>query len=133
MHSTTNNMAFKIKLSKLDVETFLYYARIDQMFTYVGVAKDTYWSYASNELPQHRQKSLTEAMEFCKHPFRGRYALLQAIVTSKEMPNKESYKGVLKEKLEAIKTAMVSRPGRITTHSEHWYNCVNGYSSAIGE
>ncbi|KAJ5670146.1 uncharacterized protein N7477_005509 [Penicillium maclennaniae] len=43
------------------------------------------------------------------------------------------YETVTLEELQSIKTAMVSGPRGIATHSGHWYNCVNGHPFAIGE
>ncbi|KAJ6113799.1 hypothetical protein N7523_007116 [Penicillium sp. IBT 18751x] len=43
------------------------------------------------------------------------------------------YEVVTLEELQSIKTAMVSGPRGIATHSGHWYNCVNGHPFAIGE
>lgn len=37
------------------------------------------------------------------------------------------YETVTLEELQSIKLAMVSGRGGITTHSGHWYNCVNGH------
>ncbi|KAK5661070.1 hypothetical protein OQA88_10960 [Cercophora sp. LCS_1] len=46
---------------------------------------------------------------------------------------REWYEEVTEEEIRAIKSAMVSGPGGISTHSGHWYKCQNGHVFAIGE
>ncbi|KAI6373349.1 hypothetical protein MCOR31_003262 [Pyricularia oryzae] len=45
----------------------------------------------------------------------------------------DRYEAVTAEELDDIKSAMVSGPGGIATHSGHWYKCENGHPFAIGE
>ncbi|TLS25023.1 hypothetical protein PpBr36_07472 [Pyricularia pennisetigena] len=45
----------------------------------------------------------------------------------------DRYEAVTAKELDDIKSAMVSGPGGIATHSGHWYKCQNGHPFAIGE
>ncbi|TLD25489.1 hypothetical protein PspLS_05703 [Pyricularia sp. CBS 133598] len=45
----------------------------------------------------------------------------------------DRYEAVTAQELDDIKSAMVSGPGGIATHSGHWYKCQNGHPFAIGE
>ncbi|CVK84144.1 uncharacterized protein FPRN_01838 [Fusarium proliferatum] len=43
------------------------------------------------------------------------------------------YEKTTSEELAAIRSAMVSGPQGMATHSGHWYNCVNGLPFAVGD
>lgn len=49
---------------------------------------------------------------------------VQAMLRLYEGPR---YEAVTSEELAAIKSAMVSGAGGLSTHSGHWYNCENGH------
>ncbi|KAI4599940.1 hypothetical protein KJ359_001676 [Pestalotiopsis sp. 9143b] len=55
---------------------------------------------------------------------------VQAMLRLYEGPR---YEAVTSQELAAIKSAMVSGAGGLSTHSGHWYNCENGHPFAIGE
>ncbi|CAG1988114.1 unnamed protein product [Fusarium graminearum] len=46
---------------------------------------------------------------------------------------KPRHEEVTPEELASIRSAMVTGPHGMATHSGHWYNCVNGHPFAIGE
>ncbi|KAL6155657.1 hypothetical protein ACJQWK_05047 [Exserohilum turcicum] len=119
-------------LPKLAVEAILYYARIAQLFGESRVAKNTDRTKAM-DYRKDAQELLAEAKFLCKHSFRGRDTLLQAIDSTLKMLRSEFYEEVSKEELDTIKKAMVSGPRGIATHSGHWYNCINRHPFAIGE
>ena len=113
-------------LPKLRVEASLYYARtarshesycrsikteVDQASGYVKAAKEL----------------LEKAKQLCKQPFQDANSLRIAVDESLKLLRKEWYEEVTAEEIAAIKLAMVSGPRGITTHSGHWYNCVNGH------
>ena len=54
-------------------------------------------------------------------------ALRDAVRATMKLYEGPRYEEVTPEELAAIKTAMVSGPGGIATHSGHWYNCENGH------
>ncbi|KAI1674825.1 AAA-12 multi-domain protein [Pyrenophora tritici-repentis] len=119
-------------LPKLAVEVSLCYARIAHLFGSSGLAKDKDRVRATGYRDTAKEL-LEKAKQLCKHSFRDREVLLQAIISTTKMLRSEFYEAVSKEEVEAIKKAMVSGPGGIATHSGHWYKCVNGHPFAIGE
>lgn len=74
---------------------------------------------------------LRKALLLCKQPFKGADTLVAAVDMSLKLLGMEFYVEVSKEEIEAIKQAMVSGPGGISTHSGHWYNCVNGHPVSL--
>jgi hypothetical protein len=113
-------------LPKLAVEATLYYARIVHAFGSTGLATDLDRTKAK-EYRDTAKDLLEKAKEMCKHSFRDRDTLLEAIVSSENLLRKEFYEEVSAEELKAIKQAMVTGRGGISTHSGHWYNCANGH------
>ncbi|KAI2478280.1 NFX1-type zinc finger-containing protein 1 [Pyrenophora tritici-repentis] len=119
-------------LPKLAVETILYYARIAQVFGSSGIAKDGDRTKAL-EYRDTAKTLLDEAKKLCNDAFRDRDTLLRAVNNYRKLLDKEFYEEVSAEELKAIKQAMVTGRGGISTHSGHWYNCANGHPFAIGE
>lgn len=70
---------------------------------------------------------LEQAKDLCEQKFRGAASLLQAISDALNLLGTGIYEDITANKLNMIKTAMVSGSGGITTHSGHWHNCVNGH------
>jgi len=114
-------------LTKLNVETRLYYGRIARLyqpysFATKGVDTNevtTYIKYAKNHLE--------EAKKMCISSFQNADGLRTAVEDTLRLFGKEWYKPVSAEELAAIKTAMVTGPRGIATHSGHWYKCQNGH------
>jgi hypothetical protein len=113
-------------LPKLAVETILYYARIAQVFSSSGIAQDGDRTKAL-EYRDTAKTLLEEAEKLCNNAFRDRDTLLQAVNHYRNLLDKEFYEEVSAEELKAIKQAMVTGRGGISTHSGHWYNCANGH------
>ncbi|KAG9196796.1 hypothetical protein G6514_004320 [Epicoccum nigrum] len=113
-------------LPKLAVETILYYARIAQVFGSSGIAQDGDRTKAL-EYRDTAKKLLDEAKKLCNDAFRDRDTLLQAVDNYRKLLDKEFYEEVSAGELKAIKQAMVTGRGGISTHSGHWYNCANGH------
>lgn len=69
---------------------------------------------------------LTAALKLCDEvgTFPELHEKVQEMARLYEGPR---YEAVTLEELQSIKTAMVSGPRGIATHSGHWYNCVNGH------
>jgi hypothetical protein len=116
----------KGNLPKLAVETILYYARIAQVFGSSGIAQDGDRTKAV-ECRDTAKTLLDQAKQLCNDAFRDRDTLLQAVEKYRKLLDKEFYEEVLVEELKAIKQAMVTGRGGISTHSGHWYNCANGH------
>ncbi|KAK3364644.1 hypothetical protein B0T25DRAFT_563650 [Lasiosphaeria hispida] len=88
----------------------------DKMTGYVGTAREL----------------LCQAAELCKQPFDGGGTLRAEVENAQRLLGKEWYEPVTAKELGAIKSAMVSGPSGISTHSGHWYKCQNGHVFAIG-
>jgi hypothetical protein len=116
-------------LPKLAVETILYYARIAQVFGSSGIAQDGDRTKAV-EYRDTAKALLDEARKLCNDAFRDRDTLLQAVDNYRKLLDKEFYEEVSAEELKAIKQAMVTGRGGISTHSGHWYNCANGHPAS---
>jgi hypothetical protein len=120
------NSCTRDNLPKLAVEATLYHARIAQILGSSGLANDE----GRKNAEEHREMAkelLQKALILCKQPFKGADTLAAAVDMSLKLLGMEFYAEVSKEEIEAIKQAMVSGPGGISTHSGHWYNCVNGH------
>jgi hypothetical protein len=109
-------------LPKLAVESILYYARIAQTLGSSGLAQDSDRTKAM-EYRETAKALLDQAQQLCKDAFRDRDTLLKAVKSSRELLNKDFYEEVSAEELKAIKQAMVTGRGGISTHSGHWYKC----------
>jgi hypothetical protein len=116
-------------LPKLAVETILFYARIAQVFGSSGIAQDGDRTKAV-EYRNTAKALLDEARKLCNDAFRDRDTLLQAVDNYRKLLDKEFYEEVSAEELKAIKQAMVTGRGGISTHSGHWYNCANGHPAS---
>jgi len=57
--------------------------------------------------------------------------LLKAARELLKLLDEKWYEEVTSKELEAIKLAMVSGRGGISTHSGHWYNCENGHPVSL--
>lgn len=116
-------------LPKLAVETTLYYARIAQVFGSSDIAQDGDRTKAT-EYRDTAKTLLDKARELCNDAFRDRDTLLQAVDDYRKLLDKEFYEEVSADELKAIKQAMVTGRGGISTHSGHWYNCANGHPAS---
>ncbi|KAJ0417780.1 AAA domain-containing protein [Aspergillus carlsbadensis] len=74
---------------------------------------------------------LRQAEQLCAKGFQDAEKSLSTVKEALKLLNE--YEEVTSEELEAIKLAMVSGRGGISTHSGHWYNCENGHPFAVGE
>lgn len=119
-------------LPKHAVEVSLYYGRValaNQSFcrsAKVDVERAAKYVETTKEL-------LTKADKLCEQPFQNAKELRKAVEQLMKLLGREWYETVTAEEIAAIKSAMISGPGGIATHSGHWYNCVNGHPFAIGE
>lgn len=116
-------------LPKLAVKTILYYARMAQVFAGSGIAQDGDRTKAL-EYRDTGKMLLDEAKKLCNDAFRDRGTLLQAVDTYRKLLDKEFYEELSAEELKAIKQAMVTGRGGISSHSGHWYNCANGHPAS---
>ncbi|KAF1915145.1 hypothetical protein BDU57DRAFT_576497 [Ampelomyces quisqualis] len=126
------NSCTRDNLPKLAVEATLYHSRIAQLLGASGLVNDE----ARKNAEEHRQMAkelLRKALILCEQPFKGADTLAKAVDMSLKLLGMEFYAEVTKEEIEAIKQAMISGPGGMSTHSGHWYKCVNGHPFAIGE
>ncbi|KAK3365076.1 hypothetical protein B0T24DRAFT_511308, partial [Lasiosphaeria ovina] len=73
------------------------------------------------------REPLGQAEELCKQPFDDVETLRAEVENAQRLLGKEWYEPVTTKELEAIKSAMVSGPRGISTHSGHWYKCQNGH------
>jgi hypothetical protein len=105
-------------LPKLAVETILYYALIAQVFGSSGIAQDGDRIKAL-EYRDTAKTLLDQAEQLCNDAFRDRDTLLQAVDKYRKLLDKEFYEEVSVEELKAIKQAMVTGRGGISTHSGH--------------
>lgn len=71
-------------------------------------------------------KLLGGAEELCVRVFRNADTLSQAVSQLLKLLQRGWHEAVTKAELEAIKSAMVSGPKGIASHSGHWHNCING-------
>jgi hypothetical protein len=76
---------------------------------------------------------LEEADKLCGARFEGSKELKASVESILRIFGKEWHEVVTAAELKAIKDAMVSGPGGLSSHSGHWYTCVNGHVFAIGE
>lgn len=73
-------------------------------------------------------RHLLEAAEgMCKASFQGSQELVTHVQRMIKVLRGPWYEAVTQEELDAIKSAMVSDPRGIATHSGHWYECQNGH------
>jgi hypothetical protein len=113
-------------LRKLSVQGTLHYASLVRLH-------ESYCRSQATEIenaPEHVTiaKGLLEvAKRTCAHGFENADILLDAVEESIKLLGKEWYEEVTADELAAIKTAMVSGPNGIATHTGHWYNCANGH------
>lgn len=114
-------------LPKLSVEASIYYARMVppyESYCHLDTACEV---GKASEYTDVAQALLEKAKEMCAQPFQDADSLLEAVVESINLLQKEWYEEVTAEEIAAIKIAMISGPGGISTHSGHWYNCANGH------
>lgn len=70
---------------------------------------------------------LDAANRLCDSPFNGAKKLRRNVEAAQKVLGREWFEPVTAKELAAIKSAMVSGPGGIATHSGHWYKCSNGH------
>ncbi len=113
-------------LPKLAVEATLYFAKSARSLQMYCHALDLDLA-KSNQAVTEAKELLGKARVLCEQPFQNADVLDKALEDLEKLLGKEWYEEVTKEEIEAIKTAMVSGPGGIASHSGHWYNCRNGH------
>jgi hypothetical protein len=111
------------------VEVKLYYAEIAVLLrTHRGVpgmeTETTAYGVKAKEY-------LQEAERLCGKGFRNADELLKTVKKLLKLLDEKWYEEVTSKELEAIKLAMVSGHGGISTHSGHWYNCENGHPVSL--
>ncbi|KAI9752216.1 MAG: hypothetical protein M4579_005719 [Chaenotheca gracillima] len=119
-------------LPKLGVEGCLYYARIARLYESYCRSMNAGSDQASDYVKAAKEL-LETATEWCLQPFENADGLSRAVEEARKLLDREWYEEVTAEELLAIKTAMISGPRGLATHSGHWYNCANGHPFAIGE
>ncbi|KAL6719450.1 hypothetical protein ACLMJK_003690 [Lecanora helva] len=119
-------------LPKLGVEAILLFATLARSFRSYCQSTKTKVEQASNYV-QAAKDLLEKAKALCTKQFQNSDQLGSAAEESIKLLGKEWYEEVTPEEITAIKSAMVSGPRGIATHSGHWYNCANGHPFAIGE
>ncbi|KAF4439729.1 NFX1-type zinc finger-containing 1 [Fusarium acutatum] len=130
------NEAKKANLPRTIASASLCYAKVSQLATWCAQTKD------GTTTPTPGDESVKKYVDRAKKFLED--ALLQCgdLVNSEELKERleemsrlfePQYHAVTPEELASIKSAMVSGPGGLATHSGHWYNCVNGHPFAIGE
>ncbi|KAK0710442.1 hypothetical protein B0T21DRAFT_77739 [Apiosordaria backusii] len=138
----------KAKLPRLVIRLSLAYARIARLSAWyrrkVSSSETDVAEPATTEDNKKMKKSesedtsatarklLVEALALCGTFEDGKNFRSEVEETIK-LFDATRYEEVTPEEIEAIKQAMVSGRGGISTHSGHWYNCENGHPFAIGE
>ncbi|KAF4497117.1 NFX1-type zinc finger-containing 1 [Fusarium agapanthi] len=128
--------AKKANLPRTIASASLCYAKVSQLATWCAQTKDG--TTAPTPGDENVKKYVDRAKNFLED------ALLQCgdLANSEELKERleemsrlfePQYHAIAPEELASIKSAMVSGPGGLATHSGHWYNCVNGHPFAIGE
>lgn len=115
-----------VSLPKLGVEASLYYAGIARSYEFYCRSTEIEVKHASEQVKSAREL-LEKAKDLCALGFQNADALRKAVEESIKLLRREWYEEVTAEEIAAVKKAMVSGAGGITTHSGHWYNCVNGH------
>ena len=119
-------------LPKLGVEACLYYARIARSYESYCHSTKANVDHASDYVKTAKDL-LLKANELCAQPFENADGLRHAVEESMSLLGREWYEPVTTEELAGIKTAMISGPRGIATHSGHWYNCANGHPVSTWE
>ncbi|KAF5557229.1 NFX1-type zinc finger-containing protein [Fusarium mexicanum] len=130
------NEAKKANLPRTIASASLCYAKVSQLATWCAQTKDGTTDLTPGD--ESVKKYVDRAKKFLED------ALLQCgdLANSEELKERleemsrlfePQYHAITPEELASIKSAMVSGPGGLATHSGHWYNCVNGHPFAIGE
>ncbi|KAF2018601.1 NFX1-type zinc finger-containing protein 1, partial [Aaosphaeria arxii CBS 175.79] len=122
----------KESLPQLAVQAIIFFSRVVFSFHSMRILGTESRAMAKQFVEQAKEL-LQNAIELCQQPFRDAEQLKVAVEHSLELLGREWYEEVTAEELQAIKDAMVSGGRGISTHSGHWYNCVNGHPFAIGE
>jgi hypothetical protein len=117
-------------LPKLAVEASLFYASIARSYESFCHSVKADLNKATNYVKMAKEL-LDEAQKLCRQPFQNVEMLQSAVEESRSLLRKEWYEEVTAEEIIAIKSAMVSGPGGIATHSGHWYNCENGHPVSL--
>lgn len=119
-------------LPKLCVEASLYYAGTARSYESYCRSTKIDVEHASEQVKTAKEL-LEKAKTLCALGFQNADALRKAVEESVKLLGREWYEEVTAEEIAAVKNAMVSGSGGISTHSGHWYNCANGHPFAIGE
>jgi hypothetical protein len=122
------------KMPRLLINGIICYARLSNWAQVAGVTivstlEEPVKDKRSNETQRYSEtaKDLIErAFELVEQLGSPQY--MQPLVEElQRLKEGTKYENVSAEELDSIKLAMVSGSGGITTHSGHWYNCVNGH------
>jgi hypothetical protein len=118
------------KLPRVAVQCTLVYAR---MANNVGRGGDDEGEKAKAEAcVDTARKLLAAAADMCAAAaFRGAAELQVEVGQMARLYEKERYEAVTEAEIAAIKSAMVSGPGGLATHSGHWYRCRNGHAVSV--
>ncbi|KAL3467220.1 hypothetical protein BJX64DRAFT_192492 [Aspergillus heterothallicus] len=113
------------------VEVQLYYAKIAVLLrSHRGVPgmETTTTTYG-----EKAKEYLQEAESLCGRGFQSGTELMSVTKQLVKLLGEKWYEELTSQELAAIKLAMVSGRGGLSTHSGHWYNCENGHPFAVGE
>lgn len=117
-------------LPRIAVEVSVCYSRVAYVFERLGQTKPSDRETAT-AFRERAKEILSAAAGLCKQEFQGADVLSEAVNHMRELLQREWYEEVSKEELKAIKKAMVSGSGGISSHSGHWYNCANGHPVSL--
>lgn len=113
-------------LPRVSIAATLVYASTFQLLTYNhgtqndGKLLSLPWDLDTVRGKLDHASSLCDRLTNCEE-------LREAVDAMARLFEGPRYERVTPEEIEAIKAAMVSGRGGISTHSGHWYNCANGH------
>lgn len=119
-------------LPKLAVEVTLYHARVAQMYQFCSSSDEAAMARAIGFV-EDAKTNLEKAVLLCEQPFQHANDLKEAVEETTRLLRRERYETVSSEEIAAIKRAMVTGRGGLSTNSGHWYNCVNGHPVCLLE
>lgn len=119
-------------LPKLAVEVTLYHARVAQMYQFCSSSDEAAMARAI-DFVEDAKTNLEKAVLLCEQPFQHAKDLKEAVEETTRLLRRERYETVSSEEIAAIKRAMVTGRGGLSTNSGHWYNCVNGHPVCLLE
>ncbi|KAK4204580.1 putative zinc-finger and helicase domain-containing protein [Triangularia verruculosa] len=108
-----------------------WYMRERPIYIVVGQPEQTAFEAESGDHRATACKLLEEALGLCETFEDGKTFRREVEETLRNLVSTR-YEEVTPEEVKAIKLAMVSGFGGLSTNSGHWYNCENGHPFAIG-